>query len=81
MWVIKNKKMKFNVKLEPVEILDEELLEMINNVREFVKLPLYNLISEVPTEEIEDWIKHNKDYFYTELLEYSLDIDLIEIID
>jgi len=73
--------MKFNVKLAPIKILDDDLLEMINYIREDKDLSLYKSISEVPKEEIEKWVKNNYDYFYEEVEYFGIDIKSVEVID
>lgn len=71
--------MKFKVEIE-VEILDEELLEKINNDREWDDKELYNSLDEVPENEIMEWCEHDEGYFRDDITDYGFDIDKITII-
>lgn len=71
--------MKFKVEIE-VEIFDDELLEKINNDREWDDKELYNSIAEVPESEIIEWCEHDGSYFRDDITNYGFDIDKITII-
>ena len=71
--------MKFKVEIQ-VEILDEELLEKINNDREWDDKELYNSLAEVPEDEIMEWCEHEGGYFIDDITDYGFDIDKITII-
>ena len=62
--------MKFKVESE-IEILDEELLEIINDRREWDELELYNSVDEIPKSDILDWIDSNEEYFVEEIVNYD----------
>ena len=72
--------MKFKVEIE-VEILDEELLELINNDREWNDKELYNSINEISNDEIMRWTESEEDYFYDDIRDYGFDIEKITIIN
>ncbi len=67
--------MKFKVEVE-IEILDEELLEIINDRREWNDLKLYNSIIEVPKSDILDWIDTNEEYFVDEIVNYDNELKI-----
>ena len=71
--------MKFKVEIE-VEILDEELLEKINNDREWDDKELYNSIDEVSDDEIMEWCEHDESYFRDDITDYGFDIEKISLI-
>ena len=71
--------MKFKVEIE-VEILDEELLEKINNDREWDDKELYNSLDEVPENEIMEWCEYNESYFRDDIIDYGFDISKITLI-
>ena len=72
--------MKFKVEIE-VEILDEELLELINNDREWNDKELYNSINEISNDEIMRWTESEEGYFYDDIRDYGFDIEKITIIN
>lgn len=71
--------MKFKVEIE-VEIFDDELLEKINNDREWDDKKLYNSLDEVPESEIIEWCEYDGNYFRDDITDYGFDIDKITII-
>jgi hypothetical protein len=60
--------MKFNVTI-PIEIEDNELLELINNIRDWNDLTKYETLEEIPKEEIlkslteDEYLKDEIEYY------------------
>lgn len=71
--------MKFKVEIE-VEILDEELLEIINNDREWNNKELYHSIDEISDDEVMEWCEYGEGYFREDIQDYGFDIEKITII-
>ncbi len=71
--------MKFKIEIE-VEIFDDELLEMINNQREWDDLPLYGSFEELSKTDILEWVESRENYFNEEIIDYGFDINKVTIV-
>jgi hypothetical protein len=68
--------MKFNVTI-PIEIEDNELLELINDLRDWNDLTKYKTLEEIPEEEILKFL--TEDEYLKDEIEYYSDFEEIVV--